>query len=75
MLFHDPGEFEEKLRYLINETEFRSKIADNAYQWVARHRLLGQHYHERYDWYKMMLPELPKLNQQLKQRVPELFSG
>ena len=73
LLFHDEGEFEDKLRYLINHADVRSTISKNAYDWLLGHRLLGQHFRDRYTWYKQLLEELPGLNQELQQRVPEIF--
>jgi glycosyltransferase involved in cell wall biosynthesis len=74
VIYRSPEEFAEKLRQLIEDTVWRQKLAKNAYEWVKNHRLLSQHYRQRRDWYVQMQADLPRLNQQLQMRVPELFS-
>jgi glycosyltransferase involved in cell wall biosynthesis len=74
MLFHNENEFEKKLRLLITNTDTQTKIANAAYRWVAENRLLGMHYRDRYNWYQQLLEKLPALNQELQQRMPELFA-
>jgi len=74
LIYHSISEFEEKLRKLISDTEWRQKIAQNAYDWVKNHRLLSQHYRQRRDWYLKMREYLPRLNAELKSRIPELFA-
>lgn len=73
LIYRDPDEFEAKLTELIENHELRQQLAANAYQWVAENRLLSQHYRQRRDWYLQMLDDLPRLNQELRDRVPELF--
>jgi len=72
ILFRSPEEFETQLRMLIVETKQRRQIAAQAYRWVAGHRLLSGHYRERRDWYLQMRDQLPRLNAELRSRVPEL---
>jgi SAM-dependent methyltransferase len=72
-LFRSPEEFEERLRRLIEDRELRQRIAGNAYRWVRAERLQAQHYRRRYEWYLEMCDRLPQLNEELRQRVPELF--
>ncbi|HEY9298768.1 MAG TPA: glycosyltransferase, partial [Phormidium sp.] len=73
LIYHSVAEFEDKLRKLISDTQWRQNIAQNAYNWVQNNRLLSQHYRQRRDWYLKMREELPRLNAELKSRVPELF--
>ena len=73
LIYHSISEFEEKLRKLIADTEWRQNLAQNAYNWVKHNRLLSQHYHQRREWYLKMREELPRLNAELKSRIPELF--
>jgi glycosyltransferase involved in cell wall biosynthesis len=73
LIYHSVAEFEEKLRKLISDSQWRQSIAQNAYNWVKKNRLLSQHYRQRRDWYLKMREELPRLNAELKSRVPELF--
>lgn len=73
LIYRSLAEFEDKLRKLISDTQWRQKIAQNAYDWVKNNRLLSQHYRQRREWYLKMRQELPRLNAELKSRVPELF--
>jgi hypothetical protein len=75
LIFRSGDEFESKLRRLIDDSALRERIAANAYAWVKENRLLGQHYRERYHWYLRMLDDFPRLDAELRRRVPELFSG
>jgi SAM-dependent methyltransferase len=73
-IYQNPQTFEKCLREIINNHNFRQKIANNAYEWVKKNRLLSQHYYQRYNWYLQMRDELPRLNAELRERVPELFN-
>ncbi|MCL1469733.1 methyltransferase domain-containing protein [Argonema antarcticum A004/B2] len=73
LIYRSEEEFETNLRQLIDDTAWRHQLAANAYQWVRDNRLLSQHYRERRDWYLQMRDELPRLNEELRIRVPELF--
>ena len=73
LIYRSELEFETKLRQLIKDTVWRQQLAKNAYQWVKDHRLLSQHYRQRRNWYLQMCEDLPRLNQELAIRVPELF--
>ncbi|NEP43947.1 MAG: glycosyltransferase family 4 protein, partial [Okeania sp. SIO2H7] len=73
LIYRSAGEFEVKLKELIKNTNLRHKLAVNAYNWVRENRLLYQHYRQRRDWYLKMRDQLPRLNQELRSRVPELF--
>ncbi|MFB2973612.1 methyltransferase domain-containing protein [Aerosakkonema sp. BLCC-F183] len=73
LIYRSVEEFEAKLRQLIADTSWRHKLAANAYEWVRENRLLSQHYRQRRDWYLQMRDELPRLNEELRNRVPELF--
>ncbi len=75
LIFRSEDEFESKLRRLIDDSALRRRIAANAYAWVKENRLLGQHYRDRYHWYLRMLNEFPRLDAELRRRVPDLFSG
>ena len=73
LIYRTIKQFETKLNELIVNHTFRQQLAANAYEWVRNHRLLCQHYPQRRSWYLQMRDRLPELNQQLRQRVPELF--
>jgi hypothetical protein len=75
MLYRSPAEFEDRMRLLLGDAALRRHLATNAYAWVREHRLLAQHFRQRYDWYLRMQALLPELNVQLRQRAPELFAG
>jgi precorrin-6B methylase 2 len=73
LIFGSPAECEALLAQLIADAPLRDRLAAAAYRYVADHRLLAQHYRERYRWYTQMLDRLPALNRELRARVPELF--
>lgn len=73
LIYRSPEEFEQKLQELMNHAQLRQQLAKNAYEWVAENRLLSQHYQQRRDWYCQMRDRLTELNQQLRDRVPDLF--
>ena len=72
LIYHSLSEFEAQLRQLIENSSFRQTMAHNAYQWVKDNRMLAQHYHQRRDWYCQLRDDLPRLTQELWQRVPAL---
>ncbi|MCC3491073.1 MULTISPECIES: methyltransferase domain-containing protein [unclassified Microcoleus] len=74
LIYKHEKEFETKLNSLISDTSMRQEIAANAYEWVRDNRLLCGHYRERRDWYLQMRDELPRLNAELRSRLPELFT-
>ncbi|MDQ2100214.1 MAG: methyltransferase domain-containing protein [Tychonema bourrellyi B0820] len=73
LIYRHEKEFEIKLNMLISDAQTRRKIAGNAYEWVRDNRLLCGHYRQRRDWYLQMRDELPRLNAELRDRLPELF--
>ncbi|MCY7384278.1 MAG: glycosyltransferase, partial [Microcoleus sp. CAN_BIN18] len=74
LIYRYVKEFEIKLNALISDTQMRREIAANAYEWVRDNRLLCGHYRQRRDWYLQMRDDLPRLNAELRARLPELFS-
>jgi SAM-dependent methyltransferase len=74
-LFRTADELEARLTALLEDRALRRRLASNAYAYVARERLLSQHYRERSQWYLGLLGELPRLNRELRERSPELFEG
>ena len=73
LIYRYEKEFEIKLNMLISDAQTRRQIAGNAYEWVRDNRLLCGHYRQRRDWYVQMRDELPRLNAELRDRLPELF--
>jgi spore maturation protein CgeB len=69
LLYRDPGEFSQKLVIMIEDAEFRRRITTKAYQWVASHRMLRDHYRQRYEWYLSMWRCLPELEHSMKLRL------
>ncbi|NJS10220.1 MAG: methyltransferase domain-containing protein [Microcoleus sp. CSU_2_2] len=74
LIYRYVKEFEIKLNELIADAQMRRQLAANAYEWVRDNRLLCGHYRQRRDWYLQMRDELPRLNAELRDRLPELFS-
>lgn len=62
--------FESTLKWMLSGDT--RQIATNAYTYVRNHRLLGQHYRKRYDWYQHLLTHKPELDRQLRERVPQM---
>ena len=75
LLYRSAEEFEDKLRALLDDAALRRRLAAQAYAWVGEHRLLCRHYRQRRDWYAQLLDRLPELNEELRRRIPELFSA
>ncbi len=73
LIYYSLSDFAGKFRQLIINQELRQKIVVQAFNWVKNNRLLCQHYRQRRDWYLQMRDELPRLNKELKNRVPALF--
>ncbi|MDY6938529.1 MAG: glycosyltransferase [Cyanobacteriota bacterium] len=73
LIYRNMAEFESKLHLLLDRADFRQQIAANAYRWVREHRLLSQHYRQRYDWYVEMLDRFGELHEALRERVLALF--
>src|SRR4029078_12186342 len=66
LVYSSPDHFAEQLTRLIDDVVFRRRMAENAYRYVAEHRLLGHNYTMRHDWYRSMLDRLPELNRELR---------
>ncbi|MGK7922972.1 MAG: methyltransferase domain-containing protein [Trichodesmium sp.] len=73
LIYYSVSDFSTKLRNLITNISLRKSLIIQAYNWVKNYRLLSQSYRQRYDWYLQMRDELPRLNEELKNRIPELF--
>jgi glycosyltransferase involved in cell wall biosynthesis len=75
LLFRSLGEFESQLTRLIEDRPLRMRLAGNAFRYVAESRLVSQHIRARYEWYLKMFDQLPQLNAELRECVPDLFEG
>ncbi len=74
IIFHDMQECEQQLRDLIEQPDLRASITRAAYDYVQKHRLLSQHYRERYDWYSRLYDMKDQLTKELKEREPAIFT-
>ncbi|MEM1171065.1 MAG: methyltransferase domain-containing protein [Cyanobacteria bacterium P01_H01_bin.35] len=72
-IYYSLSDFARKFRQLIIDKNLREKIVSKAYNWVKNNRLFCQYYRQRRDWYLQMRDKLLRLNEELKNRVPELF--
>jgi 2-polyprenyl-3-methyl-5-hydroxy-6-metoxy-1,4-benzoquinol methylase len=60
------------LGFLICYPEKRRSFAKASYRYVRDHRLLSQHYRERYEWYQSLINRKESLARALLERAPEL---
>jgi SAM-dependent methyltransferase len=75
LLYSSAEEFSRNMVRLIDDVSLRHQLGENARRYVAENRMLSQHFHSRYKWYRQMSVRLPELNADLKARVPQLFQG
>lgn len=68
-IYHNGREFINKLNLLIRNKNLRRKVAEEAYSYVRRERLMSQHYEERLDWYRELLARLPELTAEAEARI------
>ena len=73
LLYHSPKEFAEKLDLLIQRADLRRTLAENAYRYVAEHRLLDQHLDEYIAAYREMFARREEFEQDRRRRVEEFF--
>lgn len=71
-IYHNPEEFSEKLARLIEDAPYRHAIADAAYGYVRKHRLLSQHYMERIRAYTWLIEHREELDRELEERLKGL---
>ncbi|MBQ7479598.1 MAG: glycosyltransferase [Selenomonadaceae bacterium] len=72
-LYRSLEEFREKLACLAGDRELRRNMAQAAYGYVRRERLLCQHYEERLDFYRRMLDRWQELDGELEARLGKLM--
>lgn len=73
--YNNAATFERALRGAIDYADYRREVAENAYYYVSKYRLLSQHFRTQYAWYLSLLATKSDLDQQLLERVPELQSS
>jgi hypothetical protein len=75
LIYHNLGEFEAHLERLLSDFDLRRRLGENARAYVARNRMLAQHFRARHAWYLSMLQRKEDLETELRARVPEIFRG
>lgn len=70
-IYRNPREFAARLALLVEDEARRREMAEAAYGYVRRERLLCQHYLERLDWYRELFERLPELDRALAQRMEQ----
>lgn len=73
LIYHSPKEFAEKLDLLIRRADLRRTLAENAYRYVAEHRLLEQHIDDYIAAYREMFERREELERERLQRVEKFF--
>ena len=48
-------------------------VAETAYAYVRRERLMSQHYQERLEWYRELLTRLPELTAAAEKRIEKFI--
>ena len=72
VIFDSEDDFEQQLRQLIHNKNWRDELITNAWKTVRASRLASQQTPLRYQWYRDMLNKYDVLDAQLCQRIPEL---
>ena len=68
-IYREDREFVTKLNLLIRNRNLRRMVAESAYAYVKRERLMSQHYMERLEWYRELLVRLPELTAEAEKRI------
>ncbi len=72
-IYRDDREFVTKLNMLIKNRNLRRRVAETAYDYVRRERLMSQHYMERLEWYRELLSRLPELTLAATKRIQKFI--
>lgn len=72
-IYHEDREFVTKLNMLIKNRNLRRMVAETAYDYVRRERLMSQHYMERLEWYRELLARLPELTAAATKRIQKFI--
>ena len=73
LIYHSPKEFAEKLDLLIRRADLRRTLAENAYRYVAEHRLLEQHLDDYIAAYRELFERREELERERLRRVEKIF--
>lgn len=72
-IYREEREFVTKLNLLIKNKNLRRMVAEAAYAYVKRERLMSQHYMERLEWYRELLSRLPELTAEAEKRIEKFI--
>ena len=73
LIYRSPEEFAQKLDLLIRRADLRRTLAENAYRYVAEHRLLAGHLDEYMNVYRELFDRREELERERLRRVAEFF--
>ena len=73
LIFRSPKEFAQKLDLLIKRSDLRRTLAENAYRYVAEHRLLAHHLDDYIAAYREMFARREELERERLRRVESFF--
>ena len=73
LIFRSPKEFAQKLDLLIKRADLRRTLAENAYRYVAEHRLLAQHLDDYLAAYREMFARREELERERLRRIEKFF--
>jgi len=72
VLFRTPEEFADRFRRLIEDDPWRRAIAERAYAYVRRERLMRDGFRARHAWYRELIRRKAELDRAVLERVPDL---
>ena len=73
LIFRSPKEFAQKLDLLIKRSDLRRTLAENAYRYVAEHRLLAHHLDDYIAAYREMFARREELERERLRRIEKFF--
>ena len=73
LIYHSPKEFAQKLDLLIRRADLRRRLAENAYRYVAEHRLLAGHLDDYILAYRELFDRREELERERLRRVAKYF--
>ena len=73
LIYRSPKEFAQKFDLLIRRADLRRTLAENAYRYVAEHRLLAGHLDEYMNVYRELFDRREELERERLRRVAEFF--
>ena len=73
LIYHSPKEFAQKLDLLIRRADLRRRLAENAYRYVAEHRLLAGHLDDYILAYRELFDRREVLERERLRRVAKYF--